>query len=143
MALVNGSIEIINRTAGTSDGMIVNTPDVNGLPAALTALRGLTGFEPVDPVPTEQREIGKFTYKQIDEGEFERQFSVEVVNVPIADAVWDAKTASGAAVKVLFRETRTVTPDQMDAARALAEIQAQRRASGEIDPLNPDGEQGG
>lgn len=130
MALKQGSVEIINEMTATSDGLVVNTPNVEDLPAALTALRGLTGFKTVEPIPTEQREIGKFTYTQIAEGEFERQFSVEVVNVPIADAVWDAKAPNGAAVKVLFRETRTVTPDEMDAARALAEIQASRMSEG-------------
>lgn len=129
MGLIQGSVEIINPSAGTSDGLTVNTPDVSTLPAALTALRGLVSFSTVESIPTEKREFGKFTYKQIADGEFERQFSIEVVNVPVADAMWNAKTANGADVKVLFRETRIVTPDEMDAARALAEIQTQRRAA--------------
>lgn len=127
MALTQGSVEIIDTVAKTSDGLIVNTPDVSTLPDALTALRGLTGFKAVSPIPTVQQEIGKFTYKKVAEGEFERVFSIEMVNAPIADVVWNARAADGAEVQVLFRETRTVTPDQMDAARALAEIQAQRR----------------
>lgn len=127
MALTNGSVEIINSAAGTSDGLIVNTPDVSSLPDALSALRGLTAFEAIEPIPTVEQEIGKFTYKQIGEGEFERQFSIEIVKVPVADAMWTARTANGGEVEVMFRQTRTITPDEMDAARALAEIQAQRR----------------
>lgn len=130
MALINGSVEIINQSAGTSDGLTVTTPDVKTLPSALTALRGLTGFKSIDPIPTEQREVGTFVYRQVGEGEFVRDFKVEIVNTPLADAMWKANAPGGAEVEVLFRETRTITPDQMDAARALAEIQAQRRATG-------------
>lgn len=130
MALTQGSIEIINNIAGTSDGLVVNTPNVQSLPAALMTLRGLTGFKAITPVPTVQQEVGTFVYRQTGEGEFVRDFHVEMVNAPIADAMWTARTPGGASVDVLFRETRTLTPDQMEAARALAEIQASR-VSGE------------
>lgn len=125
MANTTGSVEIVNRNNGTSDGLVVNTPNVAELPAALTTLRGLTNFSAVKPVPTVQREVGTFTYRQ--EGDaFVRDFNVELVEAPVADAMWTAQTPDGNTVEVLFRETRTVTPDQMEAARALAEIQASR-----------------
>lgn len=127
MALTRGSIEIIDEAAGTSDGIPVNTPDVQSLPTALEALRGLTGFAAVDPVPVEEREVGKFVYKQTGEGEFEREFRIEVVETPIADAMWTAQTPAGIDVKVLFRETRAMTPDEVAAAVALADVQAQRQ----------------
>lgn len=129
MALTRGSVEIINEATGTSDGITVNTPDASSLPAALATLRGLTGFMAVDPVPVEEREIGKFVYKQTGEGEFEREFRVEVLDVPIADAMWTAKTPSGLEVTVYFRETRAMTPDEVAAAVALADVQAQRRGT--------------
>lgn len=128
MALISGSVEIKNEAAGSSDGLVVNTPNVGDLPTALSTLRGLTGFERVNPVPTMEQEIGTFIYRQVEDG-MVRDFKIETVKTPIADAMWTAKTAGGAEVEVLFRETRTLTPDQMDAARALAEIQEQRRFS--------------
>lgn len=127
MALTRGSVEIINEATGTSDGITVNTPDASSLPAALATLRGLTEFMAVDPVPVEEREIGKFVYKQTGEGEFEREFRIEVVETPIADAMWTARTPDGIDVKVLFRETRAMTPDEVAAAVALADVQAQRQ----------------
>lgn len=124
-----GSIEIINEAEGSSDGLNVNTPDVQSLPTALEALRGLTGFKVVDPIPVEEQEVGKFVYKQTGEGEFEREFRIEVVDTPIADAMWTAKTPGGLEVTVYFRETRAMTPDEVAAAIALADAQALRRGT--------------
>lgn len=125
--LIRGSVEIINKLRETSEGLEVNTPAISDIPKGLAILRGMTGFTAVTPVPTAPREIGKFTYRKISDDEFERVFSYEVVDTPVADAVWNAKAANGEAVTVLFRETRTMTPDEVAAAIALADVQEQRR----------------
>lgn len=126
MATTKGSIEIINELEQTSDGLTVNTPDASQLPAALTALRGLTRFKAVDPVPVIDQEVGKFKYRRVADDEFERVFVVETVSTPVADAMWKAKAPGGADVTVYWREQRTLTPDEVAAAIALADVQAMR-----------------
>lgn len=127
MALTHGSVEIISERNNTSDGVVVSTPDVSQLPVALETIRGLTSFASVAPIPTEQREIGTFVYRQIAEGEFVRELRVEIVDTPVADAMWTATAPNGDAVQVYFRENRVLSPDEIAASIALADMQVQRQ----------------
>lgn len=125
METIKGSIEIRDYTADTSDGIVVDTPDVSTLPAALTAIRGLSDFNEVDPVPTVERDVPSFVYRRVNDDEFVRELKVERANVPIADAMWTARKSNGAEVTVYFRADREVSADEMAASIALAQLQAQ------------------